>query len=501
MRNKLHIATFLLIATVAGFLAAPAALGEPPTRDAILATMQRATDFAFNTLANRGGFVWLYTMELEPYGELKARPSMIWVEPPSTPSVGIMLLDAHRATGDAYYLEQARKVAEALAWGQHPSGGWHYFIDFDPAGVENYYDTFFTKCWGWQEYLKKRKNCTFDDYTTTEPTRFFLRLYDTTKDPAHKAVLDKALGHILRAQYANGGWPQRYPIDPEHPDYSACATLNDDVTLDCILVLLEAHERLGNAEYLAAARNGMDFYVRAQLPAPQAGWAQQYDADLKPAWGRPFEIATVCAPQTHTCVLDLFRFYAITGDKKYLEPVPKALEWLDSARVPGAEGFTHTCYNETGTNRPIYILQTGTTVDDVAYTPTYEEKGCYPYSPRLTIPVDDLRKEYERLAALSPEAAREEGFRNEHSKELPQYLRGIHMVKALSLTQQTPEGLAAIVESLDERGGWRDEVSLLDPFQPFTKPPRVVTAYTIGGYIARMDRLINELNAQNAAEK
>lgn len=483
-----------------GCLTPMASPGEAPSRDTLLATMRKATDFVFDTLSNRGGVVWLYTMDLEPYGELKGRDSMIWVEPPSTPSVGIMLLDAYRITGDTYYLDRARTVAEALAWGQHPSGGWHYFIDFDPAGLEAYYDAFFTRCWGWQEYLKKRTNCTFDDYTTTEPARFVLRLYGTTGDPAHKVVLDKALGHILRAQLPSGGWPQRFPPEAEHPDYSSCATLNDDVTLDCILVLIEAHARLGNPEFLAAARSGMDFYVRAQLPAPQSGWAQQYTAELRPAWGRPFEIGTVCAPQTHTCILDLFRFYTITGEKKYLEPVPRALDWLEAARIPGAEGYTHTCYYEMGTNRPVYIRQTGTTVEDVTFTQTYDEEGCYPYSPRLTVPIEDLRREYARLAALTPEAARREAQRDSRPMELPEFVRGMYLAKALAATQQTPEGITAIVNALDERGGWREEVSLLDPFEPFTKPPRKLTAYTIGGYIARMDRLLNALATETRTE-
>lgn len=453
--------------------------------------MHRATEFMFNTLANRGGFVWLYTMDLEPYGELKARPSMIWVEPPSTPSVGIVLLEAYRATDDTYYLERAKHVADALAEGQHPSGGWNYFIDFDPAGLQAYYDEFFSQCWGWQEYLKKRDNCTFDDYSTTEPTRFFLRLYTVTNDDAHKAVLDRALDHFLRAQFPHGGWPQRFPLDN---DYTACATFNDDVTLDCILLLWEAAETLQRGDLRAAARNGMDFYLRAQLSPPQAGWAQQYNAAIKPEWGRPFEIGTVCSTQTHSNILDLFRFYAMTGDPKYLEPIPAALDWLDSARIPGAEGFTHTCFYEMETNRPIYIKQTGNTVDNVAYTPTYDEEGCYPYAHRVTIPVDALRDDYLRLMKTDPATAVAALAEEEARKPLPNFVRGHYLALALAQTDPTPAGIASILQSLDERGGWRDDISLLDPFTPFTTPPRPIQAYTIGGYIARMYRCIQWLS-------
>jgi len=472
----------------------------PPSRESVLSVMREATDFMFDTLSNRGGFVWFYTMDLEPYGELKARPSMIWVEPPSTPSVGLVLLEAYGATKDEYYLHRAAQVADALAQGQHPSGGWNYFIDFDPEGLPAYYESFFSKCWGWQEYLKPRSNCTFDDYSTTEATRFFLRLHDVTKAKAHEAVLMKALDHILRAQYPDGAWPQRFPDAEADHDYSAARTFNDEVTYDCIMLLLEAHERLGEARYRAAAIEGMNFYLRAQLPAPQAGWAQQYGVDLKPVWGRPFEIATVCSTQTLENIAHLFEFFTITGDTKYLAPVPAALDWLEASRIPEATGYTHTGFYEMGTNRPIYIKQTGTTIEDVRYTETYEKEGCYPYAHEVQVDVEGLRGKHERLAAMNTAWARGKYWAENLKRDLPEDIKGGHLAVALNKIPQTPEGIALIVNGLDERGGWRDDVTQLDPFEPFTKPPLKTEAYIVGGYIARMYRLINYVNAGDRRE-
>ncbi len=348
----------------------PTSQADGPSRERVLATMAKASDFMMNTVSNRGGFVWAYSLDLEPYGELPARKSMIWVEPPGTPTVGLMFLEAYRATGDSIYLDYAKRVAKPLILGQHPSGGWHYFIDFDPAGLQAYYDEFFSKCWGWQEYLHYYGNCTFDDYSTTEPTRFLLRLYDVTQDPEFRVPLMKALGHILRAQYPNGAWPQRYPTGTlfpraDIPDYTPFYTFNDGVMSDTIDTLLEAYRTLGDPAYEEAARRGMEFYLIAQLPEPQAGWAQQYSFNMKPAWGRPFEIGTVCAGETTSCIQDLFTFYTITGDSRFLDAVPPALDWLDRSRIPGAEGYTHTYYYELGTNRPEYIRQSGETIDDV----------------------------------------------------------------------------------------------------------------------------------------
>jgi len=485
----LTIASLTLVLASATF-----AQAAPPPRADVVRIMHRATDFMFETLSNQGGFVWFYTLDLEPYGELKARESMIWVEPPSTPAVGLVLLEAWKTTGDAYYLDRAKEVASALEKGQHPSGGWNYFIDFDPAGLPAYYEEFFSKCWGWQEYLKQRDNATFDDYSTTEPTRFFLRLYGATKDAGHKAVLDKALGHILRAQYPDGGWPQRFPGAEGGHDYTAARTFNDDVIYDCIEVLLEAHEQLGDPRFQQAATEGMAFYRRAQLPAPQAGWAQQYDGDLQPVWGRPFEIDTVSSTQTVGNILQLFTFYGMTGDARYLEPVPAALDWLDASHLPHAEGYTHTNFYEMGTNRPVYIKQTGTTVADVTYTQTYEKEGCYPYAHEVTINVEHYRQGLARLQALTPEGARAEYRQKKASRPLPEDIKGGHLAVALGKTSETPDGIAAIVAGLDARGGWQDDVTQLDPFRPFTAPPQKMKAYIVGGYTGRMYRLLNYLN-------
>lgn len=466
-----------------------------PSREEVVKTMERATDFMYREVSNLGGFAWLYTKNLVPYGELKARKSMIWVEPPGTPAVGMMLVEAYKTTQDKHYLEYAQRSADVLIHGQHESGGWNYFIDLDPEGLQKYYDTFFSKCWGWQEYLKNRGNATFDDYVTTQSTRFLLRLFEETKSPGIRVALDRALDFILKAQYSNGGWPQRYPLDPDPEDYTRNYTFNDDVIADCIAVLVEAYKSLRDRRYHEAARRGMNFYLLSQLPEPQAGWAQQYGPDLKPAWGRPFEVNAVCSSQTYSNVLDLMRFSMMTGEKNYLSEIPKALDWLDGAAIEGADGFTHTCFYELETNRPVYARQTGTTIEDVKFEKTYEEKGCYPYSPRLTLDVEFLRLQYEKLSAMSAQEAHDQYEAKMRDRPLPKETHGYYLALGLSRTQQTDEGVKDIIDSLDERGGWTDPVSIMDPFSPFTKAPQQFDAYTTGGYIARMYRLINYLNS------
>ncbi|MFT3785399.1 MAG: pectate lyase [Tepidisphaeraceae bacterium] len=52
------------------------------------------------------------------------------------------------------------------------------------------------------------------------------RAYRVTQKPEYKQAVERALKMTLHAQYANGGWPQEYPVQPR--GYSHYITFNDD---------------------------------------------------------------------------------------------------------------------------------------------------------------------------------------------------------------------------------------------------------------------------------
>ena len=155
-------------------------------------------------------------------------------------------------------------------------------------------------------------------------------------------------------------------------------------------LLLEASRQLGPRLYQAAAKRGMDFYLLSQLSSPQAGWAQQYDANLKPAWGRPFEPPALCSIQTMENIEDLLRFASVTGDRKYLQPIPAALAWLAQAArdTRFEEPFTHTCFYALKTNRPLFTRRLGRTYLDTRFEPTYDASQAYPYGVRMRLDIE-----------------------------------------------------------------------------------------------------------------
>jgi len=460
------------------------------TRKEILAASRKATDFMMNSVANRGGFLWHYSADLsEQWGEVPARKSQIWVQPPSTPTVGEMLLEAHRVTGDLQYLKYAEQVAAALIWGQHPSGGWHYFIDFDPSGIRKFYEEVASQCRGWEEFYHYYGNATFDDDTTAAPTRFLLRIYAKTLDPKYRGPLFQALDFVLQSQYANGGWPQRYPLrydfpNEEHPDYTALPTFNDDVIPNNIFLLLEAFEKLGNEEYKKAAYRGMDFYILSQIPSPQAGWAQQYDLNMKPASARSYEPAALCSSQTVENIRELQTFYLITGDRRYLRPIPGAIEWLEKSVVTTdpANRFTHAIYYELGSNKPLYIHhshQEGNAKKILRFWLDYQQivDSTYGRLPRIDILA--MRREFDRLSALS---ADEVTIRYHNDKESKR-----------SVAKIDAEQVNKLIAAMDPRGAWLTDIEFIDTSDYVHNPPRKFRGIDTRTFVSNMDKLMNSL--------
>jgi PelA/Pel-15E family pectate lyase len=398
-----------------------------------------------------------------------------------------VFLDAFRVTGDSAYLDYAERAADVLVYGQHPAGGWHYFIDFDMPGLKKWYDEVASRCWGWEEYYHYYGNCSFDDDATAGPTEFLLDLYMTTLEPKYREPLIRALDFFLAAQYPNGGWPQRFPLMYDYPhdgheDYTHFYTFNDGVIVNNIRIMLKAWELLGVEEYREAAIRGMGFVMISQLPAPQAGWGQQYDMDMRSAPSRSYEPASVMPQYTAWNVGELMKYYAITGDRRYLRGIPAAIEWLASSYLPEGhapnDSYTHAMFVELGTNKPIYPHVAGTGIDDGRTWIDYDPKDAMPgYGMWYRVDVDALRKEYERVYVMTPEEAMAE---YKAAKEAP---------------KQAPKVDAArverIIRSLDSRGAWVENITMRDYFNPWFGKTTTFRGISIGTFVGNMNALID----------
>lgn len=469
----------LMTAAGAAALAGPVfANAATASRAAVLETMKRATRFMVEEASVGGGYVWSALPDFSRrWGELEASPTMIWVQPPGTGTMGHLFLDAYHATGDEAYYAAAVSAARALVRGQHPSGGWNYVIDTaGPDSLRRWYETYGRNAWRMEEFHHDYGNATFDDAGTSEVSQFLLRLYLEKREREWRTPLDKAIRFVLDSQYPNGGWPQRYPRTADaglhgRPDYTGYITFNDDVAGENIKFLIFCYQTLGAREgggsrLLDPIRRAMDCFLACQQPAPQAGWGLQHHTDtLKPAAARTYEPEAYATHTTATNIGQLFSFHRLTGEGKYLARVPEALDWLESVRLPQRlqrDGRTHPTFIQPGTNRPLYVHRRGSNVVNGAYyVDGNPEDTVIHYSAFRAVDVSGMRAELARLAALSPDAAREGSplLARPGSVALPPYftLQDISVSDMTSNGQRPPAEpavVAGLVAGLNARGYW-----------------------------------------------
>ena len=382
------------------------------SREEIQRTMRRATQFMVEEVSTNGGYVWSYLPDMSRrWGEIEAKPSMIWVQPPGTATMGHLFLDAYHATGDEYYYRAAERAAEALVWGQHPSGGWNYFIDFaGEASTGHWYETIGRNAWRMEEFQHYGGNATFDDAGTSEAMQFLLRLYVEKRDPRWRPALERSINFVLESQYPIGGWPQRYPHSETYPAYARYITFNDDVAAENIRFLLMAYQALGETRVRDSIVRGMNVFLVTQQGQPQPGWALQYTLDLQPAGARTYEPRALVTHTTAANVRQLMNFYRLTGETKFLARIPEALDWLETVRVPAGQernGRAYPTFIEIGTNRPLFVHRRGSNVVNGEYYWDYSPEATIGhYSAFRAIDVPGLRREYEQLRATPPEQLR-----------------------------------------------------------------------------------------------
>jgi PelA/Pel-15E family pectate lyase len=503
-----------------------------PSRSQVLTTMKRATRFMVEKVSTRGGYVWSYLPDLSRrWGEMEAYPTMVWVQPPGTGTMGHLFLDAYHATGDDYYYQAAEKAADALIAGQLPSGGWHYFINYgDQASTDKWYATIGKNAWRLEEFQHYWGNGTFDDAGTSEAMQFLLRLYVEKHDAKYRPALEKALDYVLKSQYANGGWPQRYPatkfpyIDHGKPDYTGFITFNDDVAGENIRFLIQYYQVTGDTRVLDPIHRAMDIYVKTQQPAPQAGWGLQYTPDdLKPTGARTYEPTAIVTHTTYANIEQLMAFYRLTGDPKFLARIPEALDWLDSVKSPpelNKDGKTYPTFLEIGTNRPLYVHRRGSNVVNGEYYVDDNPKDTLGhYGSFRHLDMAKLRRDYEALKAMLPEvASKDSPLKATGRQPLDRYYltdMGAGSDRSTNLAANSPD---ALVASLNAAGWWPTELKFTShPYthdgsktatpgdysptrvgdETDTSPyldPKPVLGISTGTYIAHMETLISALN-------
>mgnify|MGYP005855740265 CR=1 FL=1 len=193
-----------------------------------------------------------------------------------------------------------------------------------------------------------------DDNQTQSALQLLIRVDEALKFQ-HTAIHEAAeygLNALLQAQFANSAFPQVWTgpvpdqplLNARYPDYDWRTegrvknywdhnTLNEGLAGTVAETLMVAHKVYKADKYRHALMKLGDFLIRAQMPDPQPAWCQQYNKKMIPIWARKFEPPAITGGESQDVLETLLAIAAYTKEQKYLEPVPRALNYLANCRL------------------------------------------------------------------------------------------------------------------------------------------------------------------------
>jgi len=274
---------------------------------------------------------------------------------------------------DWYAAVEARQAADAVLRYQSGVGAWPKNTDLlAPATPE-----------ALAEVEKGGKANTIDNNATTEPMIFLARVANATGAEQYRAAVIRGIDYLLASQYANGGFPQFFPLRTGYYDH---ITYNDGAMINALELLrdiAQGREPFGfvdaarRARATDSVRRGIQCILRTQIK--QDGkltvWCAQHDEKtLEPAWARKYEPPSLSGAESVGIVYFLMAIEH--PEPEVIAAVEGAADWLRSAAMHGqrlesvkrSDGRNERFlvedpaapplwarFYELGTNRPLYM--------------------------------------------------------------------------------------------------------------------------------------------------
>jgi len=186
------------------------------------------------------------------------------------------------------------------------------------------------------------KVSTIDNNATYSELRIVARAARVLKEEKFKDSFNRGLHYLFEAQYPNGGWPQRYPLQE---NYGRHITFNDDAMLGVMLLLRDIVDNKPDYAFVSDADRkhakesfdkGIDCILKCQIKmnGKLTVWCQQHDeVTLAPAGGRAYELPSLTAGESSGLLLLLMDMDK--PDKKVRDAIKSAVAWYHSSEIIG----------------------------------------------------------------------------------------------------------------------------------------------------------------------
>ena len=334
-----------------------------------------------------------------------------------TAGAAVRWTEINRQSAEWYEGDEARVIAACLLHYQTPEGGWPKNTDMTaPPSAEFLAETKFD-----------HRAPTIDNDATTTQLHFLAQVISAKDDPVGRAAFDRGFDYLLAAQYANGGWPQYFPL---RPGYYTHITFNDDAMVNALTLLREVSlsqqpygfvDAARRAQAAAAVEQGIACILRTQVKqnGKLTAWCAQHDEiTLTPAPARNFEPVSLSGAESVGVVRFLMALenpspeviVAIEGAVAWFKAVPIHGLRVDETTSPDGKKDRHAVadpaatdlwarFYELGTDKPIFTGRDKVIRYDFNEIERERRAG---YRYLNTWPASLLAKDYPRWKAKHP---------------------------------------------------------------------------------------------------
>ena len=226
------------------------------------------------------------------------------------------------------------QVAETVLLYQRSSGGWPKNYDREEK---------LSKKERSQVLADKNKNDTMiDNGATHREIRLLADAYNTTRDKRFRDAALRGIAYLLKGQYENGGWPQRFP---KPSGYAKHITFNDDAMIGVMSLLRDIARDPKKFSFVSdqtrrqcaeAVERGTACILKCQIRinGKLTAWCAQHDEkNFLPRKARSYELASLSGHESVGIVRFLMKIEKPSSE--IIESIEGAVRWFEQSKLTG----------------------------------------------------------------------------------------------------------------------------------------------------------------------
>jgi PelA/Pel-15E family pectate lyase len=332
-----------------------------------------------------------------------------------------------------YATDEAARIADQVVLYQKANGGWEKNQDFSLVLTQKEKQDLLARVADVRETtIDNRATYTQVAYLGKVTTASLTKPTPPTNFQKHRDAFYRGLDYLLGMQYANGGFPQFFPLQP---GYYSHITYNDDAMIGVLTLLDDIAKKRPDYQFVdeehrlraeSAVQKGIDAILKTQVVVngQKTVWCAQYDeVTLQPAPARTYELVSLSGYES----VGVVRFLMSIEDPPPVvrDAIEGAIKWFEATKLSGirvverpaprqARGYDRVVVKDPqaqplwarfytiGSNEPIFVGRDGVIKATLAGIEAERRNGYRWYVPE---PNELLERDYpnwkQRIVRLS----------------------------------------------------------------------------------------------------